>query len=286
MKKLMKKLLLLAMVMSLASCGNNSSGGSSSSSSPAPITNGDDTSTWNNDNVENDTSQKISSIESLRDKFAKKSLSDGISNNMAVYHVGPTYSDYSSSFNFEFQVSGCINLIFWQAGDCGSSGYSTQDYLQNLVDMGKFKIVKSISNDSIVYEEAIGTTSRDFVVTEKSYDRSSSRYEKMLGLNLTSYGSYGAKSIVSAAYVKLSNGQEIEAYLVEHFDGYNTSRYVVSPAVPVFANPVAVLDSYGYFTGALKSYGNTNVSLIQVNLHTINSYTGEAVSAGYNQLAQ
>lgn len=279
MKTIMKNVLMLALVMGLASCGKNSSGGGSSSSS-TPVTNGGD-STSNVDSSQNQNPQSISTIESLRQAFANKSMSEGLSANMAVYHVGPTYAGYSSGFNVE--VSGCINLIFWSAGDC--DGYSQADYLQDIVDNGAFRIVKSSGQDDLTYEKAIGVSGGDFVVRQKSYSRSSDRYVKMLGLDQTSYSGYGAKSIVSSANVRLSNGQQIEAYLVEHFSGYSTSRYVVSPKLPIFANPVAVLDSYGNFTGALKSVGNTNVNYIQVNLHTINSYTGQATTAGYNQLS-
>ena len=283
MKTLMKNVLLLVLVLGLVACGKNSSGGGgSSTNSTTPVTNGDGNNTSNIGSTQTGSSQSINSIESLRQVFASKSMSEGLTANMAVYHVGPTYAGYSSG-GFNIEVSGCINLIFWSAGDC--DGYTQADYLNDIVDNGAFRIVKSTTNDQVVYDKATGVRNGDFTVSQKTFNRSSDRYVNMLGLNSTSYSGYGSKSVVSSANVKLSNGQQIEAYLVEHFSGYSTTRYVVSPKLPIFANPVAVLDSYGNFTGALKSVGNSNVGFIQVNLHTLNSYTGEAVTAGYNQLS-
>jgi hypothetical protein len=282
MKTLMNRILLLAMVMTLAAaCGKNSSGGGGSSqTNPSTNWNG-----WDNNQYNNNGQQQQYNIEQIRSQFAAKSLSDGLQNGLAVYHVGPHYSSSyygGGNFNFQFQVSGCINLIFVQVGDCGSTGYSNQQYMENIVDMGEFKIVQSSTSTQVNYEEAIGVSNEQFLVTQKTFTRNSSRYTDMLGTNGGVIGG-GFQSLVTAAYVRLTNGQQIEAYLIEHFNGYNTTRYVVSPSLPVLANPIAVLDGYGQFQGALKSVGNTNINMIQVNLHQM-GYNGQPQTAGYNQL--
>src|SRR5690554_1293467 len=114
MKKLFKNLPLALLVLTLSvGCGKDNSSGGSSGSSSEPIA---------VDGIGN-SSQNFQTIEEVRTAFNAKSMSAGVTQNLDVYHVGPYFGGKASGggIKVDYGVSGCLNLIFWQWGDCGQN---------------------------------------------------------------------------------------------------------------------------------------------------------------------
>lgn len=224
------------------------------------------------------------SIQTIQSKFnSLNTASNGAQAGAIVYHVGPYYMGLGSSSSFNFQVSGCLNLIFTQIGDC-NTGYSAENYWRSIIDSGSYKVIKSVSTTSNSYERLTDVDGNDLYYTAYSFSKNASLYKSMLDLDSSGSFGYGATPTKgSVAEVTLTNGQKIEAYLVEKFDGYYNYKYVVSPQLPLMANPVAILDRYGNFLGALKGVGNTRIKQVRVNFHVIN-YGGQVVPGGYNYI--
>tara|TARA_B100001971_G_scaffold129103_1_gene119004 strand:- start:43168 stop:44007 length:840 start_codon:yes stop_codon:yes gene_type:complete len=256
----------------LSACGENKSGGGSSSKSSG-IGNGQTGYTTQGENYSN--------IDEVRNQYNSKSLADGISNGTNIYHVG-TYFGGSNSGGGQVSVNvyGCLNLIFWQVGDCDSNnGYDINSYLESALNMGRIWQVQAASGESISINEAYDVLNNDYLFQPETFDRNSAKYREMLGLNRNDI----VDVRISNASITLTNGQVIPSTLVEYFYGNNYTgganitgmkRFILSANLPVVANPVAVIDGNGAITGYLSNVGNgiKVKSLTVTRMHGTNYY--------------
>lgn len=286
MKKIGKKLLILGLLSTLmVSCGGkNSSGGSGSAGSNADHIqdNGD----WNSESQGNSPSQGMVDISVVQREFNQKSFTDGLSNGAFIYHIGPYYSanNNSNQRNFGFKISGCLRLFFRQIGNCnGANGLGHQAYLESILQRGKLKVITGTSSENVSYKTAQSAGAYDFIYDAGNViSRSSNIYREMLGGS--AHTSYNSKVIASYAYVELENGQRVKAYHIEIFTAFAVKRYVVSPQLPIVANPIAILDDSGTFLGALKSVGDVKIRRIQVQGHKIGYGSNYVEPEGYARI--
>lgn len=256
MKTMMKRMSIMLLAFSvLSACGENKSGGGKSSSSTSGIGNGQTGYTTQGENYNN--------IDEVRSRYNSKSLADGIANGANIYHVG-TYFGGSNSGGGQIsgQIYGCLNLIFWQVGDCDSnSGYDITSYLESALNMGRIWQVQAGSGESISINEAYDVLNNDYLFQPRTYDRNDAKYREMLGLDRNDI----VDVRISNASIRLTNNQVVPATLVEYFYGNNYTggnnitgmkRFLLSSNLPVVANPIAVIDSNGAITGYLSNVGN------------------------------
>ncbi|MCT4643153.1 MAG: hypothetical protein N4A33_12755 [Bacteriovoracaceae bacterium] len=238
----MKKLILLSLVtFGLISCGSNESGSSSSSYIPqgqAEITS---------------QPQNYGTIESLREAFSKKSLTEGLGLQAEVYHVGSAFGAQGGFLNFNFNF-------------CFSSSQCTHQNMMDIVESGELKVVTSLDHaNSISIKEAVGVNNGQYIYSNGNFDRNDSLYQQMLGYNLS-----GAQTTFRSATIRLSNGQTIQGQYVEFYisTGLLSGQrkgYVLSTNLPVLANPILVKEG-GLFvnqiTGQLKRVGNITIQSV------------------------
>lgn len=274
MKKQFSKLALLALVsVSLVSCGKNSSGGDSKSKSK------DD----NIINVSEFNQNQVSeaTLEAVQNAFGNLNMtSNGIKNGDVFYHRNfLTPMDYttSASFNLSVQTYGCLSFFGIEiAGDCSNPYQNVQNnYYQDIIDSGEHRTVKSISNSEVIYDQMEGVSNSYPTYKAYKFSKNSARYTSMLGL---SDGSNSSNTKVSVASVVLSDGRKIQAFTIEkfHSDG---KKYIVSPQLPLMANPIAVIDQYGYILKRVGAVGsNKYVQQIQYYIHSMShDYTGNMI---------
>lgn len=274
MRKLFKLAFIIMLMAQVSSCGKKNSSGGGSSSSTSGITG-----TINN--VYNGSGDSFGDFNTLRNHYQNMNLSSGLSNNMVIYHTGTYFGAQSSSGSFN--SSYCVNLIFKQWGDC-NTGNSNQ--IENILDRGEYKVVTSTTSNSPTFKKAVGVSTynnvSDFAYSNAiSYTRDDGIYKEMLNLD----GRSTRKIVVSPAKARLSNGQEINADLVEYFynDG-SIKRFILSPAVPLLANPIAVIGSSSV-NGRLNNYGSISITSIEATLHGIqqNYYSNTEVTVYIQQ---
>lgn len=225
MRGLFKNVFMGFFVMALAvGCGKENSSGSSSSKSSAPI----------DVNGIGSTSQNFQTIEEVRSAFANKSMNEGISEGLDIYHVGTYFGGTSSSgFQASYEFSGCINLIFWQAGDCdgGYGNYLEQQkqQLESAITAGRLLKVSPGDNNSISAQRAIGVNS----------DLSLQYQNLTLSRNniLDDALSGGTNTVrLEPATITLSDDTTVEGVAI--IKGNNV--YVLSTNLPIAANPIFV----------------------------------------------
>lgn len=254
MKRLFAKLSMTLVVLALvAGCGKENSSGSSSSKSNISGGSG-----FGN------ASQNFQNIEQLRNAFNKKSMADGISVGADIYHVGNYFTGYSSGsgwgFEAGYQVSGCLNLIFWQVGDC--DGYGSGDYqsyyvqqMEQIINNGRLLKVTGVSSNSVTAKKAVGVSSNgEFQYENVTLSRNSGLLAEMLSGD--QYNTH-----LQRVQILLSNGQRIEGVRVLKRDFYNqvVASYVVTTNLPLAANPVQVQKNNGT-SGYLSKVGQ-NISI-------------------------
>jgi hypothetical protein len=257
MKRLFKNLSVGLLALSLmAACGDNASGTKSKKSSGiSGFDNGQTGYTTSGENY--------SSLDQIRSDYNSKSLASGIANDTNVYHVG-TYFGGQSQGGAQVGVSvyGCLNLIFWEVGDCDSSGgYDIDTYLQSALDMGRIWVTRDVGTNSVIVDEATGVLNGDYLFDAVTFDRNNDIYEDMLAIGRNDL----VDVKISGATVKLTNNQVLPATHIEYFYGVNYTgytqvtgikRFIITKNLPTIANPVAVINQAGYLTGYLSNIGN------------------------------
>ncbi len=275
MKKLNQIFILGLVIMSLVSCGkDNQSGGSSSSSSSS--------------SVSSSAGVNVQDYDELKERYTKKSLEHGTSDGMVVYHIGPYFGgsdfytpvndiDFSDFFNFGY----CINIGGELKGDCpDNASYTNGGQLQDIVQKGEYKVIRTGSSDSLAIDFATGVYGNGFEFERVEYDREDKIYREML--NLDNKSTYMV--VISEAQVQLTNGEKIVADYVEYFyrDG-SLKGFVLSNQLPLIANPIAATNQHD-LVGILSVTGDDAIASVQVNIHDIqfNAYNNEytAVTIG------
>lgn len=257
MKRLFKNLSVGLLALSLmAACGDNASGTKTKKNSGiSGFGNGQTGYTTQGENY--------SSLDQIRNDYNSKSLASGIANNTNVYHVG-TYFGGQSQGGAQVGVSvyGCLNLIFWEVGDCDSNGgYDIDAYLQSALDMGRIWVTRDVGTNSVIVDEATGVLNGDYLFGSVTFDRNNDIYEDMLAIGRNDL----VDVKISGATVKLTNNQVLPATHIEYFYGVNYTgytqvtgikRFIITKNLPTIANPVAVINQAGYLTGYLSNIGN------------------------------
>lgn len=270
MRTIMKRMAIAILALGvLSACGENKSGGKNKSSHSGNIGIGTNGYTTQGENYSN--------LDQMRTAFGSKSLADGIANGANVYHVG-TYFGGSNSGGGQVSVEvyGCLNLLFWQVGDCDSGMNDISSYLESALNMGRIWQVQSASGSSVAINEAYDVLNNDYLFQPRTFDRNDANYRDMLALDRSDI----VDVRISGASVRLTNNQVIPATLVEYFYGNNYTgqmnitgmkRFILSNNLPVVANPVAVIDQNGYLTGYLSNVGTQiNVQSITVErMHSV-----------------
>jgi hypothetical protein len=269
----LRKLLLGMLTLSLiVSCGEkkNSSGGGSSDKDNKTSKNRPG---FTNSNVSTSVdSTKTYTYSHVSNKIKNKSLTSGLQRGFAIYFIGPEYQP-SGSIGFEATGRFCVDFLgLYQAGDCDQQSYYMDQQNLKLIENGMFFVYEGGDSSSINYGIAYDSTDGEFDFDYKVFTRSDDRFYKNM-LNLYSPNPE-QDYLITGAEVKLDNNQKIEAYMVEYFD--TGTKYIISPAVPVFANPIAVIDQNGQTRGALHHVGNTLIKEISYHVHEpqYSYYTG------------
>jgi hypothetical protein len=284
MKRLFKNLSVAMLALSLmAACGDNSTGAKSKKSSGVSgFGNGQTGYTTQGENYSN--------IDQIRNDYSNKSLASGIANNTNIYHVG-TYFGGQSQGGGQVGVSvyGCLNLIFWQVGDCDEAGggYDIDAYLQSALDMGRIWVTDSVGQNSVIVDEAYDVLNGDYLFQSETFDRNDDIYRDMLGLGRNDIVSIK----ISGATVKLTNNEVLPATHIEYFYGTNYTgytnitgikRFIISKNLPVIANPVAVVNQSGYLTGYLSNIGN-NINVQSITIEKMHNYIYGQIQQVSNQ---
>jgi len=233
MKNFGKLFMLSALALTLVSCGD--SAGTPGPAAASTATTGIST-------------QTFTTIEPLRSFYKNRSNSSGLSNGMTVYHVGAEYgANYSNNFSFDFDFDFCFN-------DCQSQ---QNNQLESIVNNGEYKVIKSVSGETVSYDEATGSDGNNFIFVNRTYSKQDSLFTEMLNLDGVTY----SEVKVTAVTIRLSNNKTMQGNLIKYlsYGGYVNKAYVVSAELPNFANPVAILNSYGSYTGRLESFNNVKI---------------------------
>jgi len=262
MKKWFKNLpvLLLSMAI-LSACGENTTGGKSSKSSGVETIGSSGYS---------DNNQNYGNMDEMRSEFNAKSLSDGVGNNDYIYHIGNYFNPNASQNNSggTFNVSGCINIFGFEIGDCQSgSTYDPTAQLQLILDRGRLYKAVSSNSSTVNVDHAYSVINGEFIYQADTFDRNSSTYREMLGLEDSVL-----ESRITSATITLANNTQIAAKHVELFLGTfggltGIKRFVVTTNLPVVANPVFAYTENASSSkiGALAEIGNVKIQRIQVN---------------------
>ena len=267
MKSLCKYIFMGALILGLASCGkdNSTQGSKSSNTSNTGI------STTGGSNFKNHAEMK--------NAFESMSLQSGLNNNDVIYHVGPEFGMQTQGGNVNFDFNYCIDLIFWQSGDCEQTSSGSQ--LEYILSNGEYKVVKNTSSNQVSYDLADGIVNNMFSFLPSEFNRNDDLYQRMLGINQGNI----VKIVLSKADVRLSNNQTIKADYVEYFyDNNSVEGFVVSNALPLMANPLFITENYS-ITGALSFSGNKTIKSISVMTHYLeyNYQTNAYISRDYGQ---
>ncbi|MFT6633235.1 MAG: hypothetical protein ACJAS4_003205 [Bacteriovoracaceae bacterium] len=264
MKNFGKLLTLGFMVLSIVSCGkDNDSGGSSVSSTTSTVSS---------------TGVNYKTYEEIKSAYSGMSFASGVQENMVVYHIGSDYGgssitnniqdfDFSDLFDFNFDF--CMNINGNLKGDCDSNqGYNQGTQLSGVVSRGEYKVVKTLSKDSISLDIASGVYGQGFEFDPGTYNRNDAIYKEMLNLE----GKSVVKVVISEAQITILEGtttKQIKADYVEYFySDYSLKGFVLSTAFPVMANPIANTKNND-LTGVLSFSGNKTVQSISVNIHDL-----------------
>lgn len=239
-------LVLLSLVL-ITGCGKENSSGDSKSSLKNSI--GVDGYT----NVP----QNFQNITEVRKAFQNKSMADGLTEGMDIYHVGTYFGGQSGTgFSGSYEISGCLNLIFWQYGDCDSGGYNYMEQMisemESIINNGRLLKVRSASANSVSVQRAVGVDSQaEFIYSNETLSKDSGVLSQMVAGD-------EMFTTVRSARISLSNGQQIEGVAV--YNQYGV--FVITTNLPLAANPVYVQSgtSRGYLSKVGQNVSITNVS--------------------------
>ena len=266
MKNFGKLLVLGFMVLSIVSCGkDNESGGGTTASASTTTT-------------ISSTGVNYKNYQQIKDAYSKISFASGVKKNMVIYHIGSDYGgesitnnipefDFSDLFDFNFDF--CMNINGNLKGDCDSNqGYNQGNQLSGVVSRGEYKVVKTMSKDSISLDIASGVYGQGFEFEAGTYNRNDTIYKDMLNLE----GKSVVKVVISEAQVTILEGtttKQIKADYVEYFySDYSLKGFVLSTAFPMMANPIANTKNND-LTGVLSFSGNKTIQSISVNIHDL-----------------
>lgn len=249
-----KSLSLLWLVLLVVSCGKSKggSGGSSSSSNTSSTVNAA-------------TGSVVVSIANLQNIFEDTPFDQEGEPGMRIYRYRPSTNSTSTS------VSYCFNFFGITKGNCGSSTTnSINSYYQNLINNGDLMEIGALSAQRVDYRKFTSISSTGIIAYISYYrDRSSPVYKSMLGIDATNKQFY-----VTNATVKDNTGKSYEAYHVEVYDSYSYdispdrfTSYIVSPELPILANPLATINSNGQVVNVVTIVGNKQISEINAKTH-------------------
>lgn len=223
MRNLMRVMILGTLVLGLYGCGKGEEGGSIKNNTSTIVGNG--------------VGAVYQDFNSMREAFTNSAMNTGLNTNTVVYHIGPLYGGTSNSSSFSASASFCVfgkNLL-GNDDVCSGSG-NTSSQLNDAIDMGQYKVVRSANANSVAYGVASSVSNGTFSYLEETFDSNDSIYRKMLNLdNLPTQ-----KIVVTEAQVRMSTGGQMKANFVEYFFEDGTyEAYILSAALPVMANPIA-----------------------------------------------
>ena len=236
MRNLMRAMILGALVVSLIGCGKEEGDKRSSSSSSSVIGTG--------------TGTVYTSFSTLKKAFTSSGFNKGVTSNTTVYHVGPMYGGAFSNSSFSSGGSFCFfgENLFGNDDKCDSGYYSTQQ-LNDIIDKGEYKVIRSATSTTVSYGVARFVENGTFSYDEETFDANNENYRKMLNLDNKEY----YKILVSAATVSMSNAGSIKGNFVEYFYKDGTyEAYIVSSALSKIANPVASYKGTFSLSGSLS----------------------------------
>jgi hypothetical protein len=254
-----KKTLAMAFMLLFAiSCGGgNTSGGNNSGNNQ----------NFNNGGVITG-SNATAEYNSIVSSFNAKAYSAGMPANVGIIHGGSYFTGASTgsssfNFNFSFDFSGCLFGI----GNCDSP----QNQYTQYADDYRILVSKQASQNDALFGQ-LGT---DGSLTDVTLSRADQAYRDML--NLDAGTNMTVAPIVSNARISVGNNQNIRAFIVEYFNGnnitgYQVDRFIVSPDLPVAANPIAVIQDNGFqlsLTGYLMEISGQRVRVLQAPYHQI-----------------
>lgn len=226
MKNFLKMMVLGTLIMGLASCGKDEGSSSRSSSSSVISSFGNGT-----------TGASFEEFTTLRDTFIASGFNAGLTEVTAVYHIGPRYGGSFNSSSNNLSATFCLggNNLFGNDDRCSTSG-SVDSQLNDIIDRGEYKVVRSATSTSVDFGLANGVSNGTFTFSENIFDANDSLYREMLNLDEDST----RRIVVSDAQIQMSGTGQIAANLVEFFfeDGRYES-YILSSALPLIANPIA-----------------------------------------------
>jgi len=252
MRNLLKMMLMGTLVVGLSSCGGDSN------------SSGRSTSLTNFGTSDGDT---FTEFTALRNTYTSSSFSSGLTAETAVYHIGPLYGGSFNTTSSNFAATFCVgsNNIFGNDDRCQGS-ISGDSQLNDIVDRGEYKVIRSATSSAVQYGLANGVSNGTFTFSESSFDRNDSIFRRMLNLDDVAT----RRVVVSDAFIQLSDRGQVNANLVEFFfeDGRYES-YILSSALPLVANPVASY-SGNYTVGGGVSF----------NLEGTLSFIGQASLTG------
>ena len=174
-----------------------------------------------------------------------KSFNEGLIVDTKVFHVGKDYTQGGFSFNF----SVCGN--FWILSSCGDME------MKKMLTIGSLKKVSAVSSSSVSYKDAYDVKNGEYLFSGQTttMNKEDIFYKRVLG---TAYPGV-LETKASKASVTLTDGRVFDdAILIEHFYGSESYTYrrvtgadrlVVVPSLPVFMNPVAIIED-------INGYGN------------------------------
>jgi hypothetical protein len=268
MKRFIQLLMMATLVTAVASCGKQNSSGSSSSKSSNQT-----------DWYASGTNNGFGNYDDLKEYYMDKSLSSDLPNNTVIYHVGEIYgANYSNvEFDFDFNFTFCIGdeNLFGDDDDCNYYGGNSTADLQDIVDDGEYKVVRNSTSTTVSFDLATGASNNIFTFAAgQEYNQTSPIFRKMLNIDNKPVN----KIVVSKANAFMTNKGNIQADLVEYFfqDG-SYEAYILSPDIPVIANPIAVFGgSYSVngsvnfdIDGELSNVGQSVLTSVSTTVHRL-----------------
>lgn len=252
MKTLFKNLPVALLALTLAvGCGkDNASGGGSSVKNT--IGSGGFT----------DQPMNQTTIEQVRESFNQRSMADGTFNGMQFYHRVAQ----SSGVNVSFNTYGCLDLLLFEVGDCGSDSHisSYVNQVRQTINGGKLYTVKSASSSSANVDRLVDVSdSGQLSYNNETISKSSGLHQMMVAgtSNTTQTNPYYNYSNVYVQKVRITvsrtgnqQSQTIDGVYVRNEHG----EFVVSVNVPLAANPIYYNTSSG--SGYLDYYTTGNAS--------------------------
>lgn len=217
MRNLMRAMILGTLVMSFYGCGKTEDSGSKKKSISAVGT-------------------VYQDFNTLRSAFTNSAMNTGLTTNSVVYHIGPQYGGTFSSSSFSASAVFCVfgENLFGNDDKCSQSGSSTSQ-LNDVIDMGEYKVIKSSTTSSVSFDLATSVANNTFGFEAKTFNSSDSIFRKMLNLDEIAT----EKIVVTEAFIKMSSGGQVKANFVEYFFTDGTYEgYILSAALPIMANPV------------------------------------------------